>query len=108
MTANYKRYYSVLVLLLLGSSKLISQTVTNFFYTGSVQTFTVPACVGTITMDVRGAQGGTAAGGATGGPGGVAVGVMSVNAGDVLYIYVGGQNGYNGGGTITASGCSSA
>jgi hypothetical protein len=78
----------------------IAQTIQTFSYTGAVQVFTVPACVSSITVDAKGAQGGT---GATynniGGNGGRVVCVYSVSVGQVLYIYVGGQNGYNGGGT---------
>lgn len=85
-------------------------TVQNFSYTGAVQTFTVPSCVFNITITAKGAQGGTnAANTVTGGPGGTAVGVLSVTPGDVLNIYVGGMNGYNGGGNAgSTSGCTTA
>lgn len=72
---------------------------TVFTYTGSEQMYVVPACVTEIEILANGAQGGNAAvGGATGGLGGTASGRIAVTPGDVLYIYVGGQNGYNGGG----------
>ncbi|HEU4719079.1 MAG TPA: glycine-rich protein, partial [Bacteroidia bacterium] len=77
----------------------LAQTTTTFNYTGAVQTFTVPSCVTSITIEAYGAQGSNATTGGTGGLGGYAVGTMNVLPGDVLYIYVGGQNGYNGGGT---------
>lgn len=75
-----------------------SQTTVTYNYTGAVQTYTVPACVTSITVDVYGAQGGNASVGGTGGLGGYVTGTLPVTPGDVLYIYVGGQNGYNGGG----------
>ena len=84
----------------------------TFNYTSSVQSFTVPAGVDSITVDLRGAQGGRAyvcgSIGGTGGYGGRTTGTISVSPGDVIYIYVGGQGstaassiggagGYNGG-----------
>ena len=51
-----------------------------------------------------GAQGGNAAIGGAGGLGGSATGTLAVTPGQVLNIYVGGQNGYNGGGTGAANG----
>ena len=71
----------------------------NFSYTGSVQTFTVPTGVDSVFMQVWGAEGGsqTVYGGTyLAGKGGYAEGKMPVSAGDVLYIYVGGK-GANGG-----------
>ena len=81
-----------------------SQTTVSFNYTGSVQTFVIPACVDTVTIAAGGAQGG----GTNGGFGGSVQCRMPVSPGDVLNIYVGGQGGplitnspggYNGGGT---------
>ncbi|MEI6766474.1 MAG: glycine-rich protein [Bacteroidota bacterium] len=63
----------------------------TFNYTGAQQTFTVPPCVTSVTLDVYGAQGG---GG--GGNGGRAQGTLSVTPGQILYVYVGGEGaGYN-------------
>ncbi|MCX6310179.1 MAG: glycine-rich protein [Bacteroidetes bacterium] len=76
-----------------------AQTTQTFNFTGAVQTFTVPPCVSSITLQTYGAQGGVAAIGGTSGLGGYATGNLTVTPGDILYIYVGGQNGYNGGGT---------
>jgi hypothetical protein len=76
-------------------------TVTNFSFTGSLQTFTVPADDNYI-IEVWGAQGkgSTAVVGkpVEGGRGGYCKGTIFLTAGTVLNIYVGGQNGYNGGG----------
>ena len=69
---------------------------TSFNYTGALQTWTVPAGVTSITIDAYGAQG--YPGNAAGGYGGLASGNLAVTPGQVLYIYVGGQGGYNGGG----------
>jgi hypothetical protein len=86
-----------------------AQTTFTYNFTGSVQTFTVPSCVSSITLDVRGAQGGSNANNAViGGLGGTAYGVLSVTPGDILNIYVGGTNGYNGGGSPGVSPCALA
>ncbi len=75
-----------------------STTVLTANYTGSVQSFTVPAGVTTLTVDARGAQGGLA-----GGLGARISGVFTVTPGDVMNIIVGQQggsasNGIGGGG----------
>lgn len=78
-------------------------TVQQFDFTGGSQSFTVPAGVDSLFVEVYGAQGG-ASGGCNandtqddGGLGGFASGNILVAEGDVLYIYVGGQGGLNGG-----------
>ncbi|HEY6162284.1 MAG TPA: T9SS type A sorting domain-containing protein [Bacteroidia bacterium] len=105
------------MLLYCGNS--FSQTTVTFNYTGSVQTFTVPSCVTSLTIDVRGGQGGTVTNAtisptsAPGGSGGRVQAVIPVTPGQVLQINVGGQGmsdgatlscvtatgGFNGGGT---------
>ena len=106
-----------------GCSATTSQTVSvtcptgnqTFAYTGSQQTFTVPACVTSITVDAYGAQGGISAysGTSVPGNGGRVQATLAVNPGDVLYLYVGGKGGdqpisnaggFNGGGTGGAKG----
>ena len=67
----------------------------TFNYTGSQQMFTVPCGVPWVSIAVFGAQGGNSYGGL----GGSATGTLAVSIGTVLYVFVGGQNGYNGGGT---------
>lgn len=75
-----------------------------FNYTGSMQTWIVPVGVCSVNVQCYGAQGGANPNGAPGGLGGSASGGLSVNPGDTLYIFVGGQGsgrtggGYNGGG----------
>lgn len=89
----------------------------QFNYTGSFQTFTVPAGVTTIKVELYGASGGdgwatsssTSYGGGSGGWGGIISTYINVTPGSVLRIYVGGQGnasntngasglgGYNGG-----------
>ena len=72
-----------------------------FSYTGAVQTFTVPACVTSITIEALGAQGHNI------NLGGKAVATISVTPGETLNIYVGGRysgsnneiGGWNGGGS---------
>src|SRR6478672_1964463 len=94
MKKNYAsrlmRYFLILFLFNQGG-KLNSQTVTTFSYTGSMQSFTVPACVGQITVDVRGAKGGTGYNVySQGGNGGRVQAVIPVTSGQVLQIFVGG------------------
>ncbi|WP_052329954.1 glycine-rich protein [Thermicanus aegyptius] len=69
-------------------------TTYTFNYTGSVQTFTTPY-TGRYKLEVWGAQGG----GTYGGQGGYSRGEKTLNAGETLYVYVGGRNGWNGGGS---------
>jgi hypothetical protein len=97
---NYK-----LLLLLLTAGTLRAQT---YSYTGAVQTFTVPACVTTITVDMVGASGGNGST-SSGGLGGRVQATLPVIPGEVLQIFVGevGANNqgshpgvYNGGGGV--------
>ena len=74
-----------------------ANTVVTCSYTGAVQAYTVPTGVSSVTLDVRGAQGGTEID--SGGGGGEESGTLSVNPGEVLTILVGGQGG--GGGFYT-------
>lgn len=89
-----------------------AQVTTTFNYTGGVQTYTVPAGVTSIIVDVYGAQGGFGYNvpSVTPGLGGRVQAVVPVTPLEVLNIYVGGQGGpggttvggtagYNGGGT---------
>jgi len=75
----------------------------TFSYTGTVQAFTVPAGVTEVTIEAYGAQGKTSStGSATGGTGGKGGYIKvdpygPVNPGQKLYVYVGGQMGWNGG-----------
>jgi hypothetical protein len=72
---------------------------TTFTYTGDFQTFTAPVCTSEVTITVHGAQG-RKSGSASGSPGtgGMAQGTLSVSSGETLYVYVGGETGFNGGG----------
>ena len=81
----------------------------TFDYTGSYQTFVAPV-KGRYKLEVWGAQGGYRSDASKGGKGGYATGSIVLNAGDTLYIYVGGSGstgtcensictgGFNGGG----------
>lgn len=80
----------------------------QFGYSGSIQTFEAPE-TGTYKLEVWGAQGGTADISVHGGYGGYSVGYIDLDAGDILYVCVGGHGGgsytqnaslvgYNGGG----------
>ena len=82
--------------------------IQTFFYTGSQQTFTIPASgVTQVTLTVYGAQGGSVNNN-MGGLGGSATGTISVTPGELLYVYVGGiptnyLGGFNGGGNGVGS-----
>src|SRR5687767_4847829 len=93
-------------------AQLRAQTVT-FNYTGAVQTYTVPPCVSSITVDMMGAAGGNGVDPSSvvmsnGGLGGRLQATFPVSPGDILNIYVGGvgsigiagggPGGFNGGG----------
>lgn len=72
----------------------------NFDYTGEIVEWTVPK-TGIYSLETWGAQGGNATNGtntARGGYGAYAYGETLLTQGDKLYINVGGQNGYGGGG----------
>jgi hypothetical protein len=72
----------------------------TFSFTGAEQTFTVPDCVDEIQITAYGAAGKKASTTSSSiGLGGMAQGTLSVSAGEVLYVYVGGDGGYNGGGS---------
>lgn len=81
------RNFYKLSLLLLAAGSLRAQT-TTFSYTGAVQTYTVPACVTSITIDAYGAQGGNDIS-STGGLGGRVQATIAVTPGEVLQIFVG-------------------
>ncbi len=86
----------------------------SFSYTGAAQTWTVPAGVTQVTLELRGAQGGgsydcSSVRQEDGGLGGLTQGTLAVTPGQVLNLYVGGQapdvgnvtpapGGFNGGG----------
>jgi len=89
-----KKNYAITFGILMAVQFLTAQTTTTFNYTGSMQTFVVPPCVGSIQIEVSGARGQ----GGNGGNGGYSKGLLSVIPGQVYNVYVGGQNGYNGGG----------
>ena len=65
------------------------------YTTPGAYTFTVPAGVTSIQIECWGAKGQSA----SSGNGGYSKGTYATTPGTTLYIYVGGRNGYNGGGT---------
>lgn len=94
--SNFFRSIGIMFLLLFINFTLYSQT---FNYTGTVETYTVPPCVTSITVVAAGAKGG----GNSGGAGAKVTSTISVTPGQVLEIRVGGVGacpgaGYNGGG----------
>lgn len=93
---------------------LSSPVSATYSYTGGVQYFVVPFGVDTVQIEAWGAQGNSNAQSVAGGLGGYATGLLPVNAGDTLWIYVGGggnvssSGGYNGGGNAGMVGDPSA
>ncbi len=88
------------------SAVIITPTATTFNETGGMQTYTVPAGVISLHVDIRGAKGG----GPGGGNGGEVTADLAVTAGQVLNIFVGGAGalpgglgGYNGGGRVSSA-----
>ena len=67
--------------------------ILNYAYTGAVQSVTLPK--GVYKLEVWGAQGGSYGTNSTGGNGGYSIGIITLTAETVLYIYVGGQGTYN-------------
>lgn len=74
-----------------GTPYMPNQRAAIFVYTGSIQTWTVPTGVSSIKAYVLGAQGGTF-NTTAGGKGGLVTCNISVTAGSVLQITVGGQS----------------
>ena len=80
------------------SGKCVTQTTITFDFTGSAQSWVVPAGVTQVQFDARGAQGGGAywtgpsatSGTAAGGLAGRVTGVLAVTPGETLSLYVGG------------------
>lgn len=111
-----KPFYSlkllILIALLAGWNQSSIAQLTTLSYTGAVQTFTVPAGVTVISVDMQGARGGANYFGySQGGMGGRTQCLLAVTGGQVLQVYVGGQGntgptcciygvagGFNGGG----------
>ncbi|MBO4740836.1 MAG: hypothetical protein J5605_04235, partial [Bacteroidales bacterium] len=71
--------------------RYIGDTTANFTYVNDSQSFVVPAGIDSVLIQCWGASGGT--GTAQGGKGGYSEGILPVQAGDILYVYVGGQGG---------------
>ena len=75
-----------------------AQLKTNTFsYTGNYQTYTVPSGVTNLFVEIIGSSGGSTTSG-SGGFGADLTGWISVSPGQTLNIFVGGTNGFNGGG----------
>ena len=102
---SFKKISAVYIFLfsLFFSSQLLAAT-TTFSFTGSNQTFTVPAGVTSITMEGFGAAGGAGENCAnSGGKGGYLKSTITVTANDTLTIVVG-EKGGNSAGAIFGGG----
>lgn len=94
-----KRVIITLLFIILQFFLFSQTTVYTFNFTGTIQNFTVPPCVGTLSVNVRGGKGG----GANGGNGASVTGTLAVTPGQVLQVVVGGAGncpaaGFNSGG----------
>ena len=97
--------YALFSLTALSLTTEAQTTSLTYSYTGAMESFTVPACVSSLTLDVMGSKGGDCIYNQPGtkpddlgGLGGRVVAVYPVTPGQVLNIFVGGIP-YNGGGT---------
>jgi hypothetical protein len=113
-----KNYFKKLKLAALGlmigaTTPALSQVTMTFTFTGGAQSFTVPPCVGNMTITAWGGMGSVGgSSGSSGGNGGSVRGVITATPGQVMYFYVGGQGsvtagGFNGGGNGGGSSSSS-
>ncbi len=91
--------------LIVGLGSASWSQVTTYDYTGSLDTYTVPADVSMIQIEVRGAQGGN-----DGGLGAIMIGDFSVTPGEVFTVLVGQEGGIDdtqeaggGGGSFVAN-----
>ena len=76
-------------------------TTHNYDYSGSAKSLTLPP--GSYKLQLWGAQGAACSDGYGGGKGGYAFGQLTLSNATAVQVRVGGQNGYNGGGTSTGS-----
>jgi hypothetical protein len=81
---------------------IIPPVTSNYSYTGSDQTFTVPTGVTALNVILNGAAGGAAYFGATGGSGGYVSGTLAVTPGQSLTIMVG-KGGAQGNGSASSN-----
>ncbi|MCF8449130.1 MAG: hypothetical protein K9G49_04590, partial [Taibaiella sp.] len=86
-----RKIYFLLLMFCISVLFTYAQT-TTFNYTGTVQTYTVPAGITSLAVDVAGAQGGNyTSPSRIGGLGGRAQGTVAVTPGQILQVYVGQQ-----------------
>ena len=107
-----KFYASAVTLILVGLSLAVHSQVATFNYNGGQQTWVVPNCCNSITVDVQGGKGGNSCCSGIGGLGGRVQATLPVTPGQTLYIFVGQGNvtcgqAYNGGGYGCGYSCGS-
>src|SRR6218665_2210867 len=85
-------------LLAIGMNAQAQTTTLTFTHTGAQQTFTIPSCVGSMTILAKGAAGSVGgSSGSAGANGGSVYGIITATPGAVMYINVGGQGSVNAG-----------
>ena len=110
----FNRFKATVLLAAMGAISSAQAAVVSFDYTGAAQQWVVPTNVTTIDIRAWGAQGQSNAGGILGGLGAYIAGSLTVTAGDVLNIFVGGGGdistlgGWNGGGDAGLVGATAA
>jgi len=77
---------------------LTNAQVQTFNFSGDLDSLQIPNCVDSIIVNIWGAQGSVTIDGGLPGKGAYMSGKINVTAGDWIYVNVGGQDGYNGGG----------
>ena len=85
-------------------SKIKKGDILNCPYSGAVKSVTLPK--GKYKLECWGAQGESAGASSNilGGHGGYSVGTVEIKENTIIYLYTGGQNGFNGGGTAAKQG----
>ena len=77
---------------------LANAQIQTFNYSGNLDSLQIPNCVDSIIVNLWGAEGSTTTSGGAPGKGAYLSGKIDVTTGDWIYVNVGGQDGYNGGG----------
>src|ERR1043165_6888494 len=95
------KFFLLSLLLIWSTSSLWSQVTVSYAYTGSNQTFTVPAGVTSISVKIWGAGGGGCGGPSSGGSGALVKGtISSLTTGQNLILVVGGGGANNTSGSV--------
>ena len=98
------KLFAILRTIVLFCTWLTVAIATSFAFTGGSQTYAVPSGVTGLDVTVCGAAGHADGPAGPGGAGGCIACTVTVTSGTTLYVFVGGTDGYNGGGTADGAG----